>query len=362
MTTTKPQIEDPEIQILPTSDLMPSWFDSYIEKGMKIPHETFQESWLLTLHDTKKSRAFWIKFSLLSSSNWFRRIADVSVWIFEKNENGETTRSLLKQSYDISMFRPSLTDGSPGFSASNCTLTEQGTQGRVRSKGRSLRWNFVFSDLESSAFSHSYSGLSQMGIVKNQARTSFDRLLSSGTLELDGVTSDWKNCTGTILHQYGNRHSVSWTRVHCAGFRNAHGEPTDFSVHGVSARSLLFGLVKSPVSSSFAIRYGGEQIVSHRLRDAFLPQTSQKLDQWKFQVNKGPLSFRGEVTAQLKDFAGLTVEDTDGTFLYCADAGLADLTIHVYRKGSLENSFVATNGCTFEVVSREKSQYINYQS
>ncbi|MGZ3689317.1 MAG: hypothetical protein ACXVBW_13515, partial [Bdellovibrionota bacterium] len=92
--------------------------------------------------------------------------------------------------------------------------------------------------------------------------------------------------------------------------------------------------------------------------DVFTVRSKNTLTDWKFQADRGELSFRGYAKAEHKDFAGLTYEDTNGSLLYCGNSKLSDMRVLVYRRGKLEATFDAPGTAAFEVVSRHKNPYV----
>jgi hypothetical protein len=73
---------------------------------------------------------------------------------------------------------------------------------------------------------------------------------------------------------------------------------------------------------------------------------------WDFTARGGALTFQGKITVKPGEFAGVTYEDTDGSYLYCANSKISTMTLEVLRHGKPEGRFQASRSAAFEVVQR----------
>lgn len=317
----------------------------------------FREVWRTRIVHPDGNQALWLRFALLSSNNGFRKVAEVWAVLFSKNESGETTKVALRQNFDIRSFQP-INGSRKGLQISECELTDSGTRGMIQSKGRTIRWDFSSIRAQESSFNWIPEGLTRMGARRNRAFTLAEDLRFTGSTELDGEKLEWKAAPGGQSHLAGPGYWHSWTWAHCNTFRNEQGEPAYFVFEGFSARDRFFGLIPSPRMSSFFFLYQGREYRMNSLWNAIRSRSEQTLSEWKFQADCGDLSFRGEIQAENRDFAGFTYEDTNGSILYCSNAELARVTVWIYRRGKLEASFHSHGTAGFEVVSRQKNPYV----
>jgi hypothetical protein len=193
--------------------------------------------------------------------------------------------------------------------------------------------------------------------VENAAFTVGEDLLFSGTTVIDGEKISWQDAVGMQAHWSGSRLGQSWIWGHCNHFLDETGTPVPFVFEGWSLKSRLFGMT-SPSICSFFFYYRGEAYRFNTVWDALRSHSKSSIQEWEFRVDRGDLSFRGVARANHKDFAGLTLEDTEGSFIYCNNSKLSDLKIHIYRNGKLEASYHSDGAAALEIVSHEKNPYV----
>ena len=314
----------------------------------------FHEIWYLKLNDPVSQRALWLRFTLLSSGNGFKRVAEVWAVYFHRTPNREVKKVALKQAYDLSAFSAPLNSG---LRIGDNELTATSTKGLVQSKGNSLKWDFSFIQERNSTFNLIPEFFSRMGFNTTSAETLCEELIFSGITEINGETIHWKDAPGMIGHFYGPKSGHSWTWGQCNSFIDEAGKPVSFVFEGLSARAQV-GPIKSPQISSFYFYYQNQNYSFNSLKDIIYLKSKNTLNQWEFQADRSDILFRGYVKSEYKDFAGLTYEDTNGSLLYCANSKLSNMKILVYKRGKLESSFTADGTAAFEVVSRIKNPYV----
>jgi hypothetical protein len=316
----------------------------------------FQEVWYLKVNDPASNRALWLRLTLLISANGFRRVAEAWAIHFQRSSsNQEVTKLALKQTHDLGSFS---CDPDGTLRVGECEFSPARTRGRVTYKGHSIRWDLTLQPGHDASFNLVPGALSRAGLVRNTAVTVAEDLRFSGFSEVDGERFDWRDAAGMQAHLSGPKSGHSWIWGHCNLFVDAQGRPVPFLFEGLSAKARLVGSLPSPRLSTFYFHYEGKPYVFNSLWDALRVKSSSTLTEWRFQADRGDLSFRGTARAELKDFAGLTYEDTNGSLLYCANSKLSSLEIHVYRRGKLETTVYSHGTTAFEVVSREKNPYV----
>lgn len=315
----------------------------------------FHEVWHLKLNDPQGNQALWLRFNILSSSNGFRRVAETWAVFFQKNDQKETNKVALKQAFDIQHFK-SL--GEQGIRIGDCEFTANSTKGSIQSKGRTIEWDLKFAPAQAASFNLVPQTLSKMGLVKGQVGTIGEDLRFEGTSSIDGVKTQWTAAPGMQGHWCGPKNSHAWVWGHCNAFVNEQGVPVPFVFEGLTARTRLLGPIPTPQLSSFYFLYQGKEYVFNSVMDALRARSQNSLTEWQFQVDRGDISFRGKTTAQHRDFAGLTLEDTDASLLYCNTTQLADMTVLVYRRGKLEATLTSRGTASFDVATRGKNPYV----
>jgi hypothetical protein len=319
------------------------------------PRGGFYEVWYLRLNDPLNRRALWLRFSLLVTANGFRRVAETWAVHFERGAGEEVAKTALKQTFGIEAFQAL---GDHGIRIGDCEFTEGRTRGSISSKGRTLKWDLEIIARQKAQFNHVPDSLARAGLVRSAAVTPGEDLLFRGTTELDGRRTAWDEAYGMQGHLSGRNHGLSWVWGHCNSFTDEKGSPAYFVFEGVSARSRILGPLSTPKLSSLYFFYKGEHYRFNSVWDALRLRSRNTLTSWQFQADRGDLVFKGELKAEIKGFAGVTYEDTSGSFLYCANSELSDLEILVYRRGKLDATFRGKGTAALEVVTRTKNPYV----
>ncbi len=323
----------------------------------------FQEVWYLKLNNPASDRALWLRFTLLLSKNGFRKISETWAIYFHRNENKEISKLALKETFSLESFQTL----PQGIKINSCELSDTHTRGKIQSKGNSLEWDFEMKNLfpargqskpPSGSFDFVPPLLARLGLVKNKALTVFENLAFTGSCTVNGEKFEWKNAPGMQGHLAGPKNGHSWVWGHCNFFLDESGTPVPFIFEGISAKSRIGNYFSSPKMSSFYFYYRGEEIRLNSLWSVLRSRSQNSLTEWNFQADTNELSFRGQVKSELRNFAGVTYEDTDGSFLYCANSKLSEMSVHVFRNNKLESSFHSPRTTAFEMVSRQKSPYV----
>jgi hypothetical protein len=332
----------------------PHWNPAPVKGGR--PPRAFQEVWYLKLNDPATNRALWLRLTILVSGNGFRRVAETWAIYFQRSANKDVSKVALKQTYDLSTFSSSDADGT--LRAENFELSPEHTRGKITSKGRTISWDLKIQPGHEARFNLVPETLSRSRIVRNTAFTVGEDLRFTGHSEVDGERVEWKDAAGMQAHLSGPKNGHSWVWGHCNLFVDGQGKPVPFLFEGLSAKARLAGSLSTPRLSTFYFHYEGKAYEFNSLWDAMRVKSRSSLTDWRFQADRGDLSFRGTAQAELKDFAGVTYEDTNGSLLYCSNSKLSNLEVHVYRRDKLESTFYSHGTAAFEVVTREKNPYV----
>ena len=324
--------------------------------GTVFPEGPYQESWYLSLRDPVTLRALDLRFSLLISNNGFRRVAETWGVFFQKTPGKDTSKLALKETFDLKNFSTAL--NKEGFQIGDCAFSSNATRGKVQSKGQSIEWDLTMSPRQNVSFDLVPGSLRKTGLVRNMILTPQPDLSFDGVVRVNGEEFRFKGATGMQGHQSGARNIHSSIAGHCNCFINEQGVPVPFVFDGVSLRSLLFAGIPGPRVSSFYFLYQGKQHYFNSVRDMVRLKSKHSLNDWIFQAERGDLMFRGHATVEHKDFAGLTLEDTNGSLIYFATSKFSNLEIHVYNRGKLETALRGDQTAAIEISSRKKNPYV----
>lgn len=324
--------------------------------GTVFPQGPYQESWYLSLRDPSTLRALDLRFSILISSNGFRRLAEAWAVFFQKNPGSEAVKIAMKESFDLKTF--STVMNKEGFQISDCEFSDTQTRGKVQSKGRSIEWDLTMEPRQQAEFDLVPNAIKKTKLIRHMIVTPQPDLAFTGVVRVNGEEFRFNRAPGMQGHQSGPRNAHSWIHGHCNVFTNEQGVPVPFVFEGLTMRSHLLAGIPSPKISSFYFLYQGKEHHFNNIRDAIRLQSRHGLNEWTFQAERGDLLFRGRASVEHKDFAGLTLEDTNGSLIYVANSKFSDLEIHVYNRGKLESALRANQTASVEIASRKKNPYV----
>ncbi len=321
---------------------------------LKENRKSFQEVWYLKLNEPAQNRALWLRFTLLLSKNGYKKISEVWGIFFQKKENGEILKTALKQTFPLACFKGE----NNKIQIQESFLTDHHTQGMIEAKGQHLKWNLEIKSLNGECFDLVPKTLSKTGVIKNKALTVHENLSFSGTCLVNGESYSWEQSPGMQAHLAGSKNGHSWVWSHCNYFLDEKGQPAQVVFEGLSARAKLLCGVPSPKLSTFYFNYQDKAYHLNSLWSAIRSRSQSELSEWNFEAESPPFTFKGQIKAELKSFAGITYEDTDGSLLYCSNSKLSEMTLVVYKNGKPEARFYAPQTAAFEFVSRKKNPYV----
>ncbi|MBI4924385.1 MAG: hypothetical protein HY843_00555 [Bdellovibrio sp.] len=326
--------------------------------------KSYQEVWYLKLNDPKTQKALWLRFTLLLTKSGYKKIAETwAIFFQKKEETGEIQKTALKQTFPISEFSSIQNENLIKIIIGNSFLTSFHTKGQIQAKGQSLEWDLDMKPLTTNQFDLVPSSLSKSKLVKNTALTVYENLSFSGDLILQGEKHRFENAPGMQGHLAGTKNGHSWVWAHCNYFLDDHGNRAPVVFEGLSARAKLPFAIPSPKLSTFYFLYRENEFPANTLWSAIRSKSTLNFTEWSFETEHRDLEgnnliFKGQIKAELKSFAGITYEDTDGSFLYCANSKLAEMILVVFRNGKPEARFYAPFTAAYECVSRQKNPYV----
>ena len=302
-----------------------------------------------------------LRFSTLASSNGFRKLSDLTGIIFQRNAQKELKSQAIKQVLAKELYS---VQNSHSVTLADCTLGPDQSQGSITSRGQILKWDLQFKsvDAQLAPFEAVPKLLHRPPFSKNHCLTWKQDLMARGTISTHEETFEISEAVAAIGQWNGKRHLQSWISGRCSSFVNEQGEELPFLFEGLTARSRLFGGIPGPKFSTFYFFYRGKNYSFNQTWDSLRSKSKSDLETWNFRVDHGNLSFRGKTSSKTKDYAGLVLEDTDGSLIYCASSALSDIEIHIYRNGKLESALYGKGTAQIESASRELNPYVSHLS
>jgi hypothetical protein len=326
----------------------------------------FQETWTVRVLDAAHSRGLLLRFRLLTTENGFQRQILTRAVVFSRNSQ---TRECLSQGFssklELVRFQAPV-DGLLQLGENRLDLSApQGPwnlQGSLLSKGVRCLWDLNLNPGASgpdSATSWIPLMLHKGRVVRNRSMTLAADWKAQGFCQIQNERWDFENASTEVIHEYGPGLAESWSWGHCASFVHEDGRPAEDLFFEGCTQQLKLGLgVHLPRLSTFAVRYQGTTYRMDSLWDSLRSRVDAGHHHWKFHVDQGDLSFRGEFQADSRDFAGLTEEDCDGSLVHVASSLLSKLTLRIYRKSQLECTVRSEGGAALEFGTRTRNPYI----
>lgn len=268
-----------------------------------------------------------------------------------RSVTGSIESKFLRKTFDLSEFSPKVQVGA-------CVLTDTESSGQIHYKSHELTWSLSLKPESIPKFKPYPDLLSKIGMLQHCEITEFPRLRCDGKVQIDGQTLHFQDAIAYKSHSSGTRNPDQWVEAHCNSLFNEHGQKTDALFEGVSSQSRFPFGISTPWISAFFIHYQGKNYFFNDLWQSLRSRSDRSLNEWSFQIDRGELSFRGQVTASHKDFIGMIFEDTNETLHHASFSQLADLSLLVYRRGKLESTLLSNGTATFEVVARERNPYL----
>jgi hypothetical protein len=298
----------------------------------------FHERWSLAFVQPLGSqpgapqRAFYLNFSILVSRNGFRRLGEATTIFFQKTHGG--------------------------FRLGEIEFTHTSARGQIQSKGQTISWDLAMAPRQDATVELIPARFKKLGLVQSSIDAPGADLAVTGKIIVNGETIEWDKALGSSSHQTGQSHGHSWTLARSNSFFNEQGVPVPFVFEGVSVRGHILGGIPGPRLSSLYFLYQGQAFQFDSIRDALRLKSRNTVNQWHFQAERGEMQFRGFASAEHKDFAGLSFEDTSGSMMYVSTSEFADVEIHIFKNGKLETALRSNQSASFEIISRNQNPYV----
>lgn len=313
------------------------------------------ESWNLKINHRELDKSLLLGFNIFTSNNGFSKVAETFFVYQEKISPQENRRIAIKHVNDLKTVN---SDETGEFLLGDCLFHKDGLRGQIQSRGHNVLWDLAMSYGNSSRRDSIPSVAKKLGFIHPSQHQTLCDLRVLGSTQIDHTTIDWNSINAVQTYFRGSRYFHSWTHGHCHFLENISHEPQNLLFHGFMVKSRLFGLIPSIKVSSIHIGYLENNFYFDSFHDFLKLRTTSDLNELSFRADRKNLSFRGRIKSPLKDFTGISRNDTDGTLLYFSNSNNAEMRIHVYRDEKLENSFATNHYGHIEIASRSKNPYI----
>jgi hypothetical protein len=307
----------------------------------------YYESRFIRANNPDRAQALWLRSTLLLPTAGVP-VADAWVMVFDPDGTGNRA---LKQPYPIDQSDYDYDNWTARIAAT--TVDDRAAQGSVTGAGRSARWDLRITPGEERPVKlltdRGYKA--KFPTAKTMVRHPLARF--DGSLELDDARVHVDGWTGSVNHNWGRRHTPAYAFGQVCGFDGA----ADSSLEIVTARAAI-GPVSMPPATLFVLRHDGRELAVRSILATRHTRGEYRPFDWTFGARVDGLSLKGEITAEPRDFIGLTYTDTDGESKYCYNSALATCRIRLSGSGIATSELTATRRAMFEILTDTSNESV----
>ena len=313
------------------------------------------EVYYLTLTDPASGVGVWIRYTMLAPTGAGPEAATASLWLAAMDPRPDRTRVLArKRTVPIA----ELESRAEPFEIriGEATLGEKGMTGDLEDVAWDLRWRD-----SDRAYAHVSPLLQRARIAKTMLVLPHADVRIEGSVSLPDERLELRQAPGGQAHLWGSKHASRWAWAHCNDFVVADGTPAAPGTF-VDAASLIrprFGRQVGP-STPVLARLDGRDFESTSPLRVIANDSTFALTGWRFEAIDGSRKLVGEVDADRRLLAGVTLTDPDGERAYCYNSETANMRLHLYERAprvggwALRETFVADGRAHFEYGQREE--------
>ena len=300
----------------------------------------YYESRFIRANHPERPQALWLRETLLLPTAG-EPVADVWVMVFDPECAGNRA---LKQPYPIDAAVYDYGDWTARIGATS--IDDDSAEGVVTGGNRSARWYLRITPGSEDAVKlltdRGYKA--RFPTAKTMVRHPLARF--DGQLELDDLRVVVDGWTGSVNHNYGQRHTPAYAFGQVCGFDDA----PDSSLEIVTARATI-GPFLTPAATLFVFRHAGQEFAVRSIAGSLQTHGRYRPFSWSFGARVGERMMEGEITVDPDDVIGLTYTDTDGGSKFCYNSAIATCRIQVAGKAFERTELVATRRAMFEILT-----------
>jgi hypothetical protein len=287
------------------------------------------EVWYVTFTDPGTGVGFWIRYTMVAPLAATGESATCSLWLMAMDPADASRNVGQKVSFPVSQLQA--TADPFELRIGDATLTDRGMAGSLEQDGVQSEWDLSW-ESRLPAYGHVHPFLRRARIAKTVLFLPHPELDVRGFVGIGERRIDVDGAVGGQAHLWGSKHASRWAWAHCNDFTGADGSPRrgDF-IDGVSVYVPRFGREIGP-NTPVVARVGGSDLNSiGPLRVTRNPSVFG-LDHWRFEARAGARKLTGEVSARREDLVGVTYHDPDGELAYCYNTEVADMRLEVWER------------------------------
>ena len=313
--------------------------------GQKTGH---YESYFLRANHPSAPRAFWIRYTIFSPhGNPDKAIGEIWAMFFDK-ESGE--HIAVKEEFPLSecSFRNDGFDMTIGKSH----LEAGKLQGQADLKESNIKWDMIYKGDDDTLFLYPLN-MYEKKLPRAKSLVGLPMAFFSGSIVVNGREIRIEKWAGSQNHNWGTKHTDYYAWGQIAGFDNALG-----SFFEIGTARLKLGPVWTPFMTIMVLRHNGREYALNNLLQTFKADGKFDYFTWNFCSEKDNVKIKGTISADLKDFVGLTYFNPPGGEKYCLNSKIAScrIVLEVKEKGKVISSEVleTESRAAFEILTDDR--------
>lgn len=295
------------------------------------------EAWYVTVAEPAQRRGFWIRYTTMNPAAGAAAEAHSALWAFAFDHTDPASNWGAKALFPLNALR---VDPRPfAIRLQGAVLDRNGCSGELHSERGSARWELRWESREPPFpfLRPRWQMLSSVANIGAQPALSV-----TGTIEINGRTHRLEGAPGGQQHTWGTSHALAWNWGFASG--------KDFWVDGATSRvRSRFGrvLAGTAIGAKHAREFfafnGPVQVL--RNRGAISP------DGWNAKAQLGERVLSVSVKPRREDLIGVTYVDPRGGARFCYHTEVADLELHLTRRGETIAQISQLAAAAFEYAS-----------
>ena len=312
------------------------------------------ESYFLRANHPSKKQAFWLRYTIFSSSDKTSELAEIWGAFFDNDE-------VIAIQQDISLNECSLADSKNKIQLGNNTLEfahlDKGkASGNINDKTRCMSWQLDYSG-ETNVLPLFPAAYYQRSLPKAKVVVGIPQAFFNGQLNVNGKTIDINNWQGSENHNWGSKHTDEYAWGQVSGFD---GEPDSFLE--CSTARIKIGPLWSPRMSLAVLRIDQQEYRFNNLWQAVKNQGSYQYFDWSMHCKNKNFTLEMNMSSKGHDVAGLNYRNPPGGSHTCLNSKVASCDVILKKNGKVLHHLQTQHRAAFEILTDDKSHGIRIQN
>ena len=287
------------------------------------------EVWYVTFTDPATGVGFWIRYTMVAPLPGTREPATCSLWLMAMDPADPSRNVGQKVSFPVSQMHATAEPFE--LRIADATLTDHGMTGSLQQDGIASEWDLSW-EPRLEAYGHVHPFLRRAKIAKTVLFLPHPGVGVRGSVQIGECRIDVAGAEGGQAHLWGSKHATRWAWAHCNDFAGPDGRSrSDVFIDGVSVYVPRFGRQIGP-NTPVVARVGGQDLLSVGPLAVTRNPSEFGLDHWRFEARAGRRKATCEVSARREDLVGVTYHDPDGELAYCYNTEVADMRLNLWER------------------------------